>query len=263
MAFFVFLFGLIIGSFLNAYLWRLKEGKSVWRGRSICPACLKELSWFELIPLFSFFWQKGRCLKCQAKIDWQYPLVEFFTALLFLFAFWHNSFLLGKPIIFWLTLILDFYFLSLLIIIFVFDWRYNLIPVFPIILGTIILFFGKIFLFYLEFGFSNLNVYLFKIFLGAFVGCLFFLFQYLISQGKWLGDGDIFVGVFLGAVFGWPKIIFCLTISYILGGLAAGFLLLTKKKKLGSTLPLGIFLSLGAVLTLFFGEKIIQLYWFL
>lgn len=83
---FIFLFGLIIGSFFNALIFRMRKGQSIWRGRSQCPRCQKTLRWFELIPILSFIIQKGRCRGCQKKIDWQYPLVELTAGILFLFG---------------------------------------------------------------------------------------------------------------------------------------------------------------------------------
>ena len=75
----IFVFGLVVGSFLNSVIYRLQQKKSFVRGRSACPHCQHQLSWFELLPLVSFIIQRGRCRKCQAKLDWQYPLVEFLT----------------------------------------------------------------------------------------------------------------------------------------------------------------------------------------
>src|SRR3990167_1223631 len=74
----LFLFGLIIGSFLNVLIWRLNDEKApkFWQGRSMCPKCKHELSWSDNVPLLSFIVLSGRCRFCQKPISWQYPVVE-------------------------------------------------------------------------------------------------------------------------------------------------------------------------------------------
>src|SRR5690348_3301805 len=80
---FAAILGLIVGSFLNAWLYRLHAGESVVRGRSHCPHCHHELSALDLVPVLSFVWLRGRCRYCHAPISWQYPAVEALTALSF------------------------------------------------------------------------------------------------------------------------------------------------------------------------------------
>src|SRR3989344_3613622 len=83
---FIFLFGLVIGSFLNAVIWRIDSRRPIWRGRSVCPACLHELSWQDLIPVLSFLLLRGKCRYCAFSISWQYPLVELACGMLFVAA---------------------------------------------------------------------------------------------------------------------------------------------------------------------------------
>ncbi|MFA7601286.1 MAG: prepilin peptidase, partial [Patescibacteria group bacterium] len=87
--FFMFLFGLIIGSFLNCLIWRLYKEETVL-GRSYCPKCGQELKWYDNIPVLSFIFLKGRCRFCNDKISWQYPLVEIITGLLFAFSYYFS-----------------------------------------------------------------------------------------------------------------------------------------------------------------------------
>ena len=82
LTFIFFIFGLIIGSFLNVVILRFNTERS-FGGRSGCMSCRKKLFWYELVPLFSFLGLKGRCKNCKTKISWQYPLVEFITGLIF------------------------------------------------------------------------------------------------------------------------------------------------------------------------------------
>ena len=135
----VFIFGAIIGSFLNVVILRYQV-KSL-KGRSECVNCHKKLKWYELIPILSFLIQRGRCKKCKKKISWQYPLVEISTAVIFLLIF--NLFAgdvglqffgltgdlsLGVTISQLFNLISLWIIFSLLIIIFVYDLYHKVIP---------------------------------------------------------------------------------------------------------------------------------------
>ena len=80
----IIIFGLVIGSFLNAFIYRLNIKKSVFKGQSFCPHCRHQLAPYDLIPVLSFIFLRGSCRYCHKKISWQYPLVELATALSFL-----------------------------------------------------------------------------------------------------------------------------------------------------------------------------------
>ncbi|MFA4998895.1 MAG: prepilin peptidase, partial [Candidatus Paceibacterota bacterium] len=118
---FVFLFGLIIGSFLNCVIYRLEEGKSFLKGRSFCPDCGHVLGFIDLVPVFSFIFLKGKCRYCGKRISWQYPLVELATGVIFLLV----------SIVFGVRSFGYIYYLlisSLLIIVFVYDLKHYIIP---------------------------------------------------------------------------------------------------------------------------------------
>src|SRR3989344_5330345 len=101
-----FVLGLVVGSFLNVIVLRLNTGRSVIRGRSQCFSCGGTLHWYELIPLASFALQSGRCKSCGAHISWQYPTVEFATAILFVLTAWRFDYVnIGSLIILPLTLV--------------------------------------------------------------------------------------------------------------------------------------------------------------
>lgn len=272
MAIAIFTLGLVVGSFLNAYIWRTKpsphplpegeggrgpgEGKSVWRGRSYCPKCKKPLSWYELIPLLSFFVQLGRCRGCGKKIDWQYPIVELVTGVLFLLAYGKLdiSIFSAQNIETSLFSIVQFYLLAVLVVLFVYDLRYGLVPdkvVLPAIAVALI---------YNIVVTMSLQLVTWSL-LAIAVGALFFALQYYLSKGRWLGAGDIRIGALMGAMAGWPLIFVALVISYLIGGAFAGILLIFGKKRFGQTLPLGTFLTLGAAVVFLYGEQIWQWYW--
>lgn len=244
--FFMFLFGLIIGSFLNCLIWRLYKEETVL-GRSYCPKCGQELRWYDNIPVLSFIFLKGKCRFCGDKISWQYPLVEIITGLLFAFSYYFS---LQNGLSF-LELFFYFFVISLSIIIFVFDLRWYLIPVWVVIIGGVLIISLNIF-----FGASILNVLL-----SMLIGASFFGLQYLITRGKGIGEGDIWLGALFGAIFPDIKLlILSIFLTYIIGGLVAMVLIIFKIKKIGSRLPLGIFLSLSLLIVLFFGKEIVDWY---
>ena len=244
----IFIFGLIIGSFLNALIWRMHTKKSMME-RSCCPKCKHTLGIKDLIPLFSFFSQKGKCRYCQKKISWQYPLVEFFTGILYCFVFLKNSdiSLLSYNSI---TLFRDLFFISVLIIIFVYDLKYGYI-LDKVTLPAMLV--GLILNLILEVPWQNLL-------LAAIIGGGFFLVQFLISKGQWIGGGDIRMGALMGFFLGWPQILVALFFSYIIGAIIGVSLIILKKKTWKSEIPFGVFLTIGAIISLFFGEQILLIY---
>jgi len=169
---FVFIFGLALGSFFNVVIWRIHSLKSIIKPRSFCPNCRSSIKWVDNIPLISFLMLRGKCRHCQKSISWQYPLVEFSTGLLF--AWLYTVFGL-TPIFFSLVI-----FTSFLIILFVYDARYYIIPDQISLPAIVIAFIVNIFL-----GVSWLNLLI-----GMVLGAGFFLFQFLISGGRWIGGGD-------------------------------------------------------------------------
>ena len=89
----IFIFGLFIGSFLNCVIYRLEQGESFLKGRSYCPNCKHQLAWYDLLPVLSFLFLRGRCRYCKKPISWQYPIVELFTGIVFTLPLFSYSFL--------------------------------------------------------------------------------------------------------------------------------------------------------------------------
>ena len=143
---FIFIFGACVGSFLNVVILRLHSGEKFIRGRSHCQNCGHVLSWLENIPLASFIFLHGRCKNCQTKISWQYPLVEFTAGILFII-----------PLFFYPSILLILYswaVISFLIIIFVYDFKYQLILDKIILPAIIVVLFSQAFLLILKNNFN-------------------------------------------------------------------------------------------------------------
>jgi len=236
-----FIFGSIAGSFLNCIIYRIETNQSFLKGRSFCPFCKHKLNFFDLIPIFSFFFLEGRCRYCKTKISWQYPLVEIGAGLIFLsIAIYHLS-----PTSYQLSIIIDnlpliIYQLLIacfLIVVFVYDLKHFIIPdkvIFPAIASALL------YNFYAAFVNNNASI-IFNSFLAAGIAAGFFLSIVFVSRGKWMGIGDIKLAFLIGAIIG------------------VGLVLL-KNKGLKSEIPFGPFLVTSVFMTLFWGEKIINWY---
>lgn len=242
----VFLLGLISGSFLNCLIWRLYKNETLG-GRSYCPKCRQVIAWYDNIPLLSFILLHGRCRHCRRKISWQYPLVELATAVLFLLIF-HFDVL--KPQ-FPLLLLRDWLLIITLLIVFVYDFRWQLVPMTVVWPMSVVIFILNLWL-----GFSWLTLLFF-----AALAAAFFLIQYILTKQKGIGGGDIWLGVFLGLAYpSADKLLLIMVLSYSFGAIVSLILISDRKKGWKSRIALGPFLAAGAIITLIFGERLINWY---
>lgn len=264
---FIFIFGLIVGSFLNSVVYRLENGQSFIKGRSYCPNCEHSLNWLDLVPVFSFLILRGRCRYCREKISFQYPLIETITGVLFLLIFKFylsgfgkfSDFFFQSQFLFYLVQFLSLIFLfiifSLLIVIFVYDLKHYLIPDQIVYLGIIVSFFYDL----RYFLFNQSDNFKSAIF-SALGASLFFLFIVLISKEKWMGAGDVKLAFLMGLLLGFPNILPALFLSFFIGAIIGLGLVFFHKKKLKSEIPFGPFLIIGTFLSFFWGEAIIDWY---
>lgn len=244
----VFILGSIVGSFLNCLAWRLKNNKKFILERSLCPACGKQLAWYENIPLFSYLFLKGRCRTCQAKIPLYYFLMEFLTGALFVFIGWfnYNSFHFNLY-----NLIFELIIASVLVFIFLYDALYKEILPGVIWIATSLVLARLLFL--------EKPDYL-SVFYGILFGFGFFALQYIVSKGRWIGGGDVRFGILIGALLGIAKTIIAFLTAYWLGALIGIILIILKKRKMGSEIPFGTFLVVGTLVAMYWGEDIIGWY---
>ena len=236
------LLGLAGGSFLNVVIFRLNKKKPFLKGRSFCPHCQSKIVWYDNIPLLSFLLLGGRCRQCQKSISWQYPLVELATAIIFVWLY--LSF--GLSIKFFIYLILSCF----LIIIFVYDLKYYLILDKVVGPAMVIAFLANL---YLGLGFWNLI-------LGALIGSSFFALQFYLSQGKWVGGGDIRLGALMGLMLGWKILLVALFLAYLIGAGFGLILIALNKKKMSSQIPFGPFLVAATFISLVYGPSLLRWY---
>jgi prepilin signal peptidase PulO-like enzyme (type II secretory pathway) len=234
--------GLIVGSFLNAVIYRLHTGQSFWFDRSICPHCKHPLAAIDLIPLVSFIWLSGRCRYCGKKISWQYPLVELITGVVFVLLTTHYSL---QTTDFWFYMVMA----SVFIVVAVYDYKHYLIldkVVFPALILVLI--------------WNIFNNQFVSGLVGALIVSGFFALQFFISKGKWIGFGDVKLGLLLGSLFGIKLSIVTLLLAYFSGAVVGIGLIILGRKKFSSALPFGVFLSASAIIVMIYGDQISSWY---
>ena len=265
----IFIFGLVVGSFLNCVIYRLEEGKSFLTGRSFCPHCKHTLSWQDLIPVFSFLFLRGKCRYCQKKISWQYPIVELTAALIFVLIFsfsrlWRDPVVEGQFISTLPQLISTLYLWVIscfLIIIFVYDLKHYIIPDKVIYSAIIVaLIFNLQFLIFNQF-FPTYGRTIFNSSILSAIGAgIFFLIIVLATKGKGMGVGDIKLAFFMGIFLGFPNILAALFLAFFIGAIIGVGLVILKQKNLKSEVPFGPFLITGTFMALFYGKELINWY---
>lgn len=255
--FLLFLIGLCIGSFLNVLIYRLegKKRKSL-SGRSFCPNCGKEIKNYDLIPVISWLILGGKCRSCKKEISVQYPVVEISTGLVLTvigyFFLQSGQFTLLNSLNFSLWLV----FASSLIVIFVYDLKHQIIPDKVIYTALVV---GLFYVAVNTFFGGNLQYLLDHFLSGLFAGGFFYLLA-AVSNGKWMGGGDIKLVAFMGLILGWQGTLVALYTAFILGAVVGAAFLIMKKKKIGSKIPFGPFLVIGTFIGLLFGEHLISFY---
>lgn len=255
----VILIGASIGSFLSVVIYRIKAGeKGIIFGQSYCPMCKKNLSITDMIPIASFIILRGKCRKCKKNISPYYFFLEVVTGLVFLTTYLKFPFVLwlqnGTPIpdIFLLT---KFIFYSIygvfLIAIFFYDLQTKEIPeifLFPFIILAII---GTI---------VTKEPILISAIIAVIISFIFFGGQIFLSKGKWLGEGDLYIGIAVAIILGWEKFILFIVLTYLIGSVISVPLLITKKTKLKSEIPFAPFMILSSFICIFLGENIVNWY---
>ncbi len=238
-------FGAVLGSFGNVLIFRLPKGRTLG-GRSKCPHCGHTLRWNDLVPVFSYLALLGRCRTCRKPISSQYPLVESASAGLAVLSLFIVPSLPLAPIL--------FFALWLLLLLAVIDGRTGTVPD-----ALSIPFIALSILFALLREPLAIGIAV-DLALAILIGAGFFGAQWIMSRGRWVGSGDIFIAAGIAALLGSPVLaVIAIGMSYILGALFAVVLLLLRQKTLASHLAFGPFLACGGLLTLLWGEEFLRI----
>lgn len=263
MVFLLVIFGLLVGSFLSAYTYRLPLGKSIRSGRSKCPSCKEMIAWYDNIPLLSFFLLKGKCRKCGRKISIRYPVIELTSAMGFVGIYYlltvcgNASPLFSNLICSWQTtlgvLSLPFLLLvfSIVLMIFVIDLEKRIIPDELSLFGLVLVFLSLLLL-----DPSNLYIHL----LTGFGAGVFLLLIHIMTSGKGMGLGDVKLALFLGSLLGWPWTVVWIFGAFLTGAIVGSILILIKKTAFGKQIAFGPFLILSLIITLIWGETLLGVY---
>ena len=243
----IFILGAAVGSFLNVCIHRLPEDLSIVFPASHCPHCGQAIRFYDNIPLISFLILRGRCRDCGERISPRYFLVEGLTALLALLLY--GKFGLSLPFL------AAFVFTCALIVITFIDIRHQIIPNEITLPGIPIFFLAAVFV---------MGVRPIDAFIGMMtgIGCLYLIAVYYehITGNEGMGGGDVNLLAMLGAFFGWQSLFLILVIGAFVGALVGLALMIARGKNLKYALPFGPFLSLGAVVYLFWGRECIRLF---
>ncbi len=262
--------GLCMGSFVNALVWRVHEQErpqkrgpkgqkqltdkdlSILRGRSMCPHCHHTLAVADLIPVLSWLWLRGRCRYCNKPISWQYPVVELLTAAVFVlsFIYWARP-LQGTHLIelgIWLILLVG------LVALLIYDLRWMLLPnriMYSLIALAIL---QVLLLAALKGNWHNL----WQVLLSVGVGGGFFYVIFQISDGRWIGGGDVKLGFLIGLVLGDPLLCFlALFLASLLGVIVSLPLLVSGRLQRRSRLPFGPFLIVALIIVRLCGVAVL------
>jgi len=238
----LFILGIFLGSFLNVVSDRLFRKENFLTDRSKCEFCFHILKAKNLIPIFSFIFQKGKCSFCHQKLSLLYPISELLTGLSFVLAY-YITIVKNLEINYLIYLLIIF---SLFLIICFTDYKFYEIPFEIIVTGSIFAFLYRS-LILKNLTFENL----FSEILSVVTIFIFFYLIIYFSKGG-MGGGDLKLACFISLVVGFPANISALYFGFILGGVFGIFVLLFRLKKLKSQIPFGPFLILGAVLSFLF-----------
>lgn len=248
----IFIYGIIIGSFLNVCIFRIPDESSVVVGRSHCMNCNTQLKWYDLIPVFSYIFLLGRCRKCKSRISIQYPIVEALNGLLYVLIFYLYGWESFKDI-----LLSSIYCLviSALIVLSMIDFRTNTIPVginiFILVLGLI-----AVMVQYFWYG-KNTDIVMDHV-IGFFVVSGFLLLIFYATHGRGIGGGDIKLMAAAGLLLGWELIILAFFIGCVLGSIVHPIRM--RISHLNRVLAFGPYLSVGIAIALFYGDQMIDWY---
>lgn len=236
----IFLYGIVIGSFLNVCIYRIPKKEDIVKVRSHCMNCGYKLEWYDLVPLFSYLFLKGRCRKCKTKLSVQYPLIEAANGILYVVIVIIN----GANVESLLYCLLSSALLTLSVI----DFRTYEIP-----LGINI--------FILALGLIRVAVY-YSDWLNYLIGLLcvstFLAVIYYATKGRGIGGGDVKLMAVCGLVLGWKLIILAFFIGCILG--AVIHVARMKISGEGHVLAMGPYLSMGIFISMLWGNRIIEWY---
>lgn len=236
----IFIYGILIGSFLNVCIYRIPRSENIITTRSHCISCGYVLQWYDLFPVFSYLFLGGKCRKCGERLSPQYPLVEFINGIFYVLVFYIHGLTIESILFALLT--------SGLIVLSVIDFRTYEIPIginiYILILGVL----------RVIFDYKHITDYI----LGFISVSGFLLLLYILTKGRGIGGGDIKLMAVVGLLLGLKLTILAFLLGCILGSII--HVIRMKIKGADSVLAFGPYLSLGIFITILCGNQIVSWY---
>ena len=244
MYFLVLIIGLCIGSFLNVCIYRIPKEESIVFPASHCTSCGHELKFYELIPIVSYIFLRGKCIKCKSKISIKYPLIEILNGLLYLLLFIKYG--LSFNFIFYCLLV------SLLIVISIIDLESKYVYSSTTIVGVLLA------IIYIIIGAYLGEVKILNNLLGGLIGYGIIFLIIILTGG--MGEGDADIAGICGLFIGIKGVLVALFLAIILGGIFASIVLILKIKDRKSEIAFGPYIAIGTLIWILIGQKILTLY---
>ena len=242
----VAVFGLLIGSFLNAVIHRVPRKQSIVSPGSQCPSCGYALRWYDNIPILSYVMLGGRCRRCRKPISIRYPIVELITAAVFV----AHYFVFG-----WTPLLaVRLLFAASLVALFAIDLEHHLLPDVITLPGIVVGLVASVFLP------PGAVESLIGILIGGGVLWLIGEAYFRYSGEEGMGGGDVKMLAMIGAFLGWKLVLVTLVLSSVAGSVLGLMIIAIKRGSMKYALPFGTFLALGALAASLVGEQIVTWY---
>lgn len=245
--FFIFIFGLCIGSFLNVCIYRIPKSESIMHPPSKCPGCGQMIKFYDNIPIISYLILKGKCRNCGSSISSRYPIVELLTGL----------FALAVVFKFGLTpsALIYFAFIACLLVITFIDIDYQIIPNIISLPGIGVFFVAS---------FAVSEVTIIDSILGIIAGGgILFLVAWIfniVTGREGMGQGDMKLMAMIGALVGWKGVLVTIFLSSLIGSLVGLMVMIIQKSDMKMAIPFGPFLAIGSICHVFFGPEMILWY---
>jgi leader peptidase (prepilin peptidase)/N-methyltransferase len=246
---FAFIFGAVVGSFLNVCIFRIPAKASIIKPLSQCPHCHHPVRFYDNIPLISYIVLRGKCRDCGGKISWRYPVVELITAILSLLLFLR----FGLTVNF----LIFFVFTAVLIVITFIDLDHQIIPDVLTLPGIPIFFLAAIFLVKNPWKVPWQEALIGLLIGGGMLFTIAYIYQ-LITKREGMGGGDIKLLAMIGGFLGWKSLIFILLVSSFSGAIVGIAAMVIQKKDMKYAIPFGPFLSAAAIAYLFWGDAFMR-----
>jgi len=253
-AVFIACFGLIVGSFLNALVWRIHKNLPIGGNeRSICTKCNHQLVWYDLIPVISWLSLMARCRYCHKPISAEYPIVEILNS-----AIWLLSFIVLKPstMIGYALLIVWLFASSCLLALAAYDARWLELPDKLVLAFTIA---ALVYVVINSIALGDIGV-VYSSFFGVLAVAGLFYGLFALSDGAWIGGGDVKLAVGMGLILGLEAGLLAVFIAALTGSVFGLVGIAFFGKKRSTQIPFGPFLITATIISFLFGEQLINLY---